>query len=79
MVMGNNGAIVLEGSNFIISETGAIIQNDVTVDTLRIRKFEPESLRKYGMNLLTATDESTDGNLKTLCRTDFLNAQMSIR
>ncbi|NLM73174.1 MAG: flagellar hook-basal body protein [Clostridiaceae bacterium] len=73
MVMGNNGAIVLEGSNFIISETGAIIQNDVTVDTLRIRKFEnPESLRKYGMNLLTATDESTDGEFEGTLQNGFL-------
>ncbi len=62
MVMGINGAIILEGSDFVITENGEIIQNDVTIDALRIRKFEnPESLRKFGMNLLTATNESEDG------------------
>ena len=61
-VLGINGAIVLEGSEFVISENGEVIQNGVTVDVLRIRKFEnPESLRKFGYNLLTATEASVDG------------------
>ncbi len=60
-VMGNGGAIILQGSEFTITESGQIIQNDVVIDTLKIRKFEnPESLRKYGMNLATATNESQD-------------------
>ncbi|NLP00480.1 MAG: flagellar hook-basal body protein [Clostridiaceae bacterium] len=61
-VMGQNGQIILNGSDFTITYRGEVIQNGETVDTLRIRKFEnPESLRKYGFNLLTATAESQDG------------------
>lgn len=61
-VMGQNGAIILNGSDFTISNRGEIIQNGETVDFLRIRKFEnPESLRKYGFNLLTVTGGSQDG------------------
>lgn len=60
-VMGNNGAITLAGSDFTISERGEIIQNGETIDTLKIRKFQnPETLRKYGMNLSTVTNESQD-------------------
>lgn len=61
-VMGQNGPVMLNGSEFTISYTGKIIQDGETVDILRIRKFEnPESLRKYGFNLLTATAGSQDG------------------
>lgn len=60
-VMGDNGVITLQGSDFTISEKGEIIQNGETIDTLKIRKFEnPESLRKFGMNLTTVTNESQD-------------------
>ncbi|NMA65915.1 MAG: flagellar hook-basal body protein [Clostridiaceae bacterium] len=61
-VMGNNGAIILDGSDFTITENGEVIQNDITIDVIRIRKFEnPESLRKFGYNLITATADSVDG------------------
>lgn len=61
-VMGENGAIFLEDTNFTVNSRGEIYQNDVYVDTLRIRKFEnPETLRKYGMNLLTVTEDTIEG------------------
>lgn len=61
-VMGNNGPIYLEGNEFTISSKGEITQKNQVIDTLKIKKVEnPESLRKYGYNLLSTTDESTDG------------------
>jgi flagellar basal-body rod protein FlgF len=61
-VMGLNGAIVLDGSDFTVNTRGEIFQDNVYVDTLKIRKIDnPESLRKFGMNLLTATAETRDG------------------
>jgi flagellar basal-body rod protein FlgG len=61
LVMGTNGAITLNGTDFTITDKGEIIQNGETIDTLRIRSFaNPESLRKYGYNLVTVTAESQD-------------------
>lgn len=61
-VMGQNGAITLEGDDFVISKRGEIIQNDEVVASLKIRKIDnPETMRKYGMNLLTVTEETQDG------------------
>ncbi|NLX63992.1 MAG: flagellar hook-basal body protein [Clostridiaceae bacterium] len=72
-VMGQNGPVILEGSEFTITNRGEIIQNGETVDFLRIRKFEnPESLRKYGFNLLTATAESQDGEFEGIIRQGFV-------
>jgi len=62
VVMGENGAIFLEGTEFNVNSNGEIYQNGELVDTLRIRKFEnPETLRKFGMNLLAVTDETQEG------------------
>lgn len=73
VVMGNNGAIVLEGSDFSITANGEVIQNGQTIDTIKIRKFtNPESLRKYGNNLLTATNESQDGTFEGIIRQGFI-------
>ncbi|NLL66864.1 MAG: flagellar basal-body rod protein FlgF [Clostridiaceae bacterium] len=72
-VMGQNGPIMLEGSEFTITYRGEIIQNGETVDTLRIRKFEnPESLRKYGFNLITATGESQDAAFEGTIQQGFV-------
>ena len=61
-VMGSKGAITLDGSDFTVNSKGEIFQNNVLVDALKIRKINnPETLRKYGENLLTITQESTDG------------------
>lgn len=61
-VMGENGAIFLEGTNFTVKSNGEIYQNDELVDTIRIRKFEnPESLSKYGQNLLTVSGDTQEG------------------
>lgn len=60
-VMGQNGVITLNGSDFVITNRGEIIQNEQYVDTLQIRKFQnPESLRKFGYNLLTVTDQTRE-------------------
>jgi len=73
IVMGMNGAIVLEGSDFTVTENGEVVQNGVTIDVLRIRKFEnPESLRKFGYNLLTATEESVDGAFEGTIKQGFV-------
>lgn len=73
VVMGTNGAIVLDGSDFTVSEKGEVIQNGETIDTLRIRKFEnPDSLRKYGMNLLTSANQSQDGTFEGTIRQGFV-------
>ncbi len=72
-VMGENGAIILNGSDFVISDRGEVIQNGETIDTLKIRKFEnPESLRKYGFNLLTVTNESQDAAFEGTIQQGFV-------
>lgn len=72
-VMGQNGAIMLNGSDFTISYRGEVIQNGETVDNIRIRKFaNPESLRKYGFNLLTATGESQDAAFEGTIQQGFV-------
>ncbi|MGI6085978.1 MAG: flagellar basal body rod C-terminal domain-containing protein [Acetivibrionales bacterium] len=71
--MGQNGPIVLDGADFTITYRGEIIQNRETVDTLRIRKFaNTESLRKYGFNLLTATQESQDAEFEGTIQQGFV-------
>lgn len=73
MVMGQNGVIVLNGSDFVITNRGEIIQNGEAVDTLRIRKFaNPESLRKYGFNLLTVTGQSQDAEFEGTIEQGFV-------
>ena len=72
-VMGNNGTIYLNGSDFTITENGEVIQNGETIDILRIRKFEnPESLQKYGNNLITAAGESWDAAFEGTLQQGFL-------
>lgn len=73
MVMGENGAITLEDSDFVISERGEVVQNGETIDFIRIRKFaNPESLRKYGFNLLTVTNESQDADFEGTIQQGFI-------
>jgi len=62
IVMGQNGAIFLEGTDFTVNSRGEIYQDEVYVDTLMIRKFENlETLRKFGMNLVTVTEDTVEG------------------
>ncbi len=72
-VMGRNGAITLEGTDFIVTDSGAIIQNNEIIDTLKIRRIEnPETMRKLGQNLLTVTQESQDGTFEGMIEQGFL-------
>ncbi|MCX7772108.1 MAG: flagellar hook-basal body protein [Clostridia bacterium] len=72
-VMGNKGVITLKGSDFTINEKGEVIQDGVAVDTLKIRKFQnPDSLRKFGSNLVTVTNESRDGAFDGTIQQGFL-------
>jgi len=54
-VQGQNGDILVGGSDFTVDESGAIYSADGEyVDTLRVVRFEDNSvLRKYGDNLYT--------------------------
>lgn len=58
-VLGENGIIQLNGSDFTVAEDGTIIQNGEVVDRLLITQFQnPDSLRKNGENLFTASPNS---------------------
>lgn len=72
-VMGNRGVIVLDDSDFVINEKGEVLQDGIAIDTLKIRKFEnPQSLRKNGMNLVSATNESLDAEFEGNVRQGFV-------
>ena len=59
IVLGENGPIVLEGEDFIVTRDGSVLQNDVVAGRLLITSFEdPHTLRKIGGNYLTTTDAS---------------------
>jgi flagellar basal-body rod protein FlgF len=58
-VLGQNGPIQLQGTDFSIKPDGKIIQNGRTIDTLLITQFQDsKTLVKYGNNLLTATQNA---------------------
>lgn len=58
-VLGQNGIIHLNGSDFTVTEDGTIIQDGQVVDRLLITQFQnPDSLRKNGENLFSASPNS---------------------
>ena len=60
-VMGEKGPIHLKGSNILVKTDGNIFQDDVLIDKLKLRSIEnPDTLRKFGYNMLTKTTESKD-------------------
>jgi len=72
-VMGENGAITLEGDDFTVTTDGLVIQNDVVIDRLRITSFEdPHTLRKVGDNLFITTDESVERPFDGVLRQCYL-------
>lgn len=72
-VMGRNGVITLDSSDFIVSDNGEVIQNNEIVDVLKIRRIEnPETMRKFGKNLLTVTQDSQDGTFQGKVEQGFL-------
>lgn len=61
-VLGENGQIALQGSEFEVLADGTVMQDGATVDRLKIAHIDnPETLRKFGENLLTVSDETTQG------------------
>ena len=60
-VLGQNGVIALKGNDFSIKSDGTIIEDGEKVDKLLIKQFEnPQSLRKYGNNLVQKTQETNE-------------------
>ena len=58
-VMGENGQITLNGSNFTINENGEIIQDGETIDRLAMAQFQDSKLlTKFGNNLLSAPQDA---------------------
>lgn len=58
-VMGENGPIVLQNSEFSVSPDGTVVQNGAEVDKLAMREFtDTTTLRKAGTNLIDTTDQS---------------------
>jgi len=61
-VLGENGVIVLSGTDFSVKTDGTVETTDAVIDKLKMKKVEnPESLRNSGSNLLFATEETVDG------------------
>lgn len=60
-VMGTEGPIILANDKFAVTEDGTIVQNDTTVGKLLIKNFsDPTTLRKYGSNLVTRTEQTQE-------------------
>lgn len=60
-VMGQNGAVSINGDDFSVSEDGTIVQNGTVVDKLDIREFtDTTTLRKIGENLVEKTDATEE-------------------
>ena len=60
-VMGENGPIMLEGENINVREDGVIVQNGKEVTKLLLKNFKnPDSLRKFGSNLIEITDQTVE-------------------
>jgi len=61
-VLGENGVIILSGTDFSVKMDGTVETSDAVIDKLKMKKVEnPESLRNSGSNLLFATEETVDG------------------
>ncbi|MCX7711984.1 MAG: flagellar hook-basal body protein [Clostridia bacterium] len=61
LVLGQNGPITLSSDDFIVEDDGTVIQNGQIVDKLLIKEFaDTKTLRKFGSNLVTTTDETEE-------------------
>jgi flagellar basal-body rod protein FlgF len=61
-VAGEFGPIYLYDGDFVVEEDGSVIQNGEFIGVLLIKEFSnPETLRKYGSNLVEATGETVEG------------------
>lgn len=60
-VLGENGPIILNSEDFEVEPDGYIIQDGEVIDRLLIKEFtDVTTLRKYGENMVTTTDESEE-------------------
>jgi flagellar basal-body rod protein FlgF len=72
-VEGQNGPIVLDGGDFTVEQDGSIVQDGEIVDSLLIKEFtDTGTLRKYGDNLLEATDQTEEADFTGVIRQGFL-------
>lgn len=60
-VMGENGPVVLQDGDFKVEADGTVIQGGQILDKLLIKEFkDTTTLRKFGQNLLSRTDEAEE-------------------
>lgn len=57
LVLGENGAITINGDEVRFDETGNVYVDDAYVDKLKIRQFDADELDKAGSNLFIAQAE----------------------
>lgn len=61
LVMGENGPITLGEGSFSVNNDGIIVQNNEVIDRLLVKDFENTGeLRKYGSNLVQASEEAVE-------------------
>jgi flagellar basal-body rod protein FlgG len=56
-VLGESGPVAIDGNDVVIDEMGRVFVDTVQVDTLRIRGFDSDELRKVGDNLFVASTQ----------------------
>lgn len=72
-VYGENGPIILNGQDFIVMADGTIVEDDIEVDRLLIKEFEDTTtLRKYGDNLIEATEQTQEVEFTGVVNQGFL-------
>ena len=60
-VLGEKGPITLSNEDFKVESDGTVIDDGQVVDKLKIKEFtDTTTLRKYGSNLVTKTDQSEE-------------------
>lgn len=73
LVMGENGPITLNGGNFSVSDDGTVVQDGNEVDRLLIKQFsDTTTLRKFGSNLVSTTDETQEEEFTGAVKQGFL-------
>lgn len=72
-VEGQNGPIILNGSDFSVETDGSIVQNGAVVDKFLIKEFtDTKTLRKFGDNLLENIDQTAVRDFSGTIQQGFL-------